>query len=645
MKKLINSVFFIGAIYVSAMVFFYAFRLVQFLFCKTPELLAGGDAWLVFCAFAMGARFDTLIACSILIAPLVVLLVSSFLAFPQRKIFIGVQIWCSVAFGAVFFASAANIPYFENFKKTLNSSVLNWVDEPSFVWGMISRELSFLLCVLGFIAVCAAFCWWIFLVRKFFSRRSTEFSPVPQNWKILTSAVVVSFVSVATCVAGIRGSFSPQTLKISHAYFCSVPFLNELGQNPAFVFIKTFQYSLDEGGKNIRLMDSVEAEKIVRSALKTNGGGASPIWRSVPAKPVVKRKNVVLVMMEAMSYDFFERKIYTPNLNAIAEKSRSFPYAFSAGIHTVNGLYSLSFGFPALLAQQPFKSSKGFTKYNGLAEMLRKRGYTTYFITSQDDQFDNAGGYLRANGIEKIISYNDFPKESILSKLGPPDDYAMRFSIPILSKDFAETGKPFFAYYMTTCNHAPRIIPDYFKPRSNDAVEQTVELTDYAIGVFLEKAKAEPWFKDTIFIFTGDHGMCHYGSRYEDALPMHHIPLIIYTPDDETKIVDDSLAGQIDVPATVMGMLGFSYENDTFGIDLLTEKRPFIFYSSDYSVAALDHEYFWFRQLLTKKEFLYRWKNGETENLISVEPDRAKRMRKYAEAMIQTAMDEVSRRK
>lgn len=645
MKKLLNSFAFVAAVYGSTIVLLSAFRVALFLFCKTPELLAGGDASLVFRAFAMGLRFDTLIVCAVLALPLAALLLSSFFSFSQRKIFIGAQIWCSVALVVVLFCSAANIPYFDNFKKTLNASVLNWVDEPAFVWGMVSRELSFTLSLVVFVAVCVGFCWWIFRLRKFFERRAEASAAVSRERKSLAAAAGICVVATAACVAGIRGSFAPQTLKMGHAYFCSVPFLNELGLNPTFVFVKTIQYSVAGKGEDVRLMDPAAAEKIVRQYLGTTDSGASPIRRSVPAKPVVKKKNVVLVMMESMSYDFFERKIYTPNLNALAEKSRTFPNAFSAGIHTVNGLYSLSFGFPALMAQQPFKTSGGFVKYSGLAEMLRERGYTTYFITSQDDQFDNAGGYLRANGIEKIISYNDYPAESILSKLGPSDDYAMRFSIPILTRDRAETGKPFFAYYMTTCNHAPRVIPDYFKPRSSDEVEQTVELTDYAVGVFLEQAKKEPWFNDTIFIFTGDHGMVHYGSKYEEALPSHHIPLIIYTPDDETKIVDESLAGQIDVPATVMGMLGFAYENDTFGIDLLSQRRPYIFYSSDYSVVALDHEYFYFRQLLSKKEFLYRWKDGGTENLAAAEPERAKKMREYSEAMIQTAQEEVNRRK
>lgn len=645
MKKLLNSLGYVASIYLTAIVFFSAFRVALFCACGgfAEAGRAEGGVALAAQAFVWGFRFDTVTTLFVLALPLVAAMAGAFFAAPQGKVFRAVQIWCSALFVPLLFLSAANIPYFANFSKTINGSVLNWLDEPAFVWGMVSAEFSFALCGLAFAAVAVGFCWILNFLRKRFARRSEAFPPVARGAKSLAAACAVCVVVAVLVFAGMRGRLASSPIRIGTAYFCSEPFFNELGLNPGFVFIKTTQDTLRERGKGVRLMDPARADAIVRAYLGTEGG-ASPIARVVPAKPGARKKNVVLVMMEAMSYDFIERGTYTPNLNALAEKSLAFPRAFSAGIHTVNGLYACSFGFPALLAQHPFKVTSGFARYDGLAETLRANGYTTYFITSQDDQFDNAGGYLRANGIEKVISYNDYPRETILSKLGPPDDYAMRFSVPILTKDQAETGKPFFAYYMTTCNHAPRVIPDYFSPRSSDEVEQTVELTDYAVGVFLEKASREPWFKDTIFVFTGDHGMCRYGSIYDEALPAHHVPLIIYTPDDETKRVNENMAGQIDIFPTVMGMLGLGYVNDSFGVDLLAETRPYIFYSSDYSVVALDREWFYVKQLTTKKESLFRWAENDVTNRIDDEPERARKMREYAEAMIQTAQEEVRKR-
>jgi len=651
MKKLLTGIGYVALIYLASVLFFGAFRAALFCACGGSELAGTTESgWsLAAQAFVWGFRFDTLTALFVLIVPLAACIISAFLPFSQKKLFIGVQLWNSILFVPMLFFSAANIPYFANFNKTINGSVLNWLDEPAFVWGMISKELSFALYGMLFLAIAVLFCWIIYVLRKIFVRRAENAAPVSRTVKGYIAALVVVLVAAVLAVAGMRGRLASSPMRIGSAYFCSVPFFNELGLNPSFVFIKTTQDMLRERGKGVRLMDVARAEAIVRKYLNPMGT-ESPIARHVPAKPNARKKNVVLVMMEAMSYDFIERKTYTPNLNALAEKSVSFTNTYSAGIHTVNGIYALSFGFPALLAQHPFKVTSGFVNYNGLANVLRENGYTTYFITSQDDQFDNAGGYLRANGIEKIISFNDYPRETILSKLGPPDDYAMRFSVPILTKDAAESGKPFFAYYMTTCNHAPRVIPDYFNPRSEDPVEQTVELTDYAIQAFLDEARKEPWFNDTIFVFTGDHGMVHYGSEYEEALPAHHIPLIIYTPDNEQKIVLDKPAGQIDVLATIMGMLGLEYVNDSFGVDLLSESRPYIFYSSDYSVAALDTEYFYFRSLTTGKESLFRW-NDKTDgkHLVNLagtpeERERVAAMRDYAEAMIQTAQEEVSRR-
>lgn len=273
MKKALNSLAFVVAVFVSAVALLSAFRGALFLICGTPELLAGSDMTLVFRAFVTGLRFDTLVVCAVLAFPLVVLLLSSFFSFSQRKIFIGAQVWCSIALVVVLFCSAANIPYFDNFKKTLNASVLNWVDEPAFVWGMISRELSFALSLVTFVAVCIVFCLWLFRLRKFFERRAEAILPAARDRKNLAAAAGICIVATALCIAGIRGSFAPQTLKMGHAYFCSVPFLNELGLNPAFVFVKTLQYSFAGRGEDIRLMDAAAAEKIVRQYLGTSGGG------------------------------------------------------------------------------------------------------------------------------------------------------------------------------------------------------------------------------------------------------------------------------------------------------------------------------------------------------------------------------------
>ena len=98
-------------------------------------------------------------------------------------------------------------------------------------------------------------------------------------------------------------------------------------------------------------------------------------------------------------------------------------------------------------------------------------------------------------------------------------------------------------------------------------------------------AAKRPWFDNTIFIFLGDHGKKLGQTQYEVAESFNHIPLIIYGKGINSEERSD-FAGQIDLAPTILGLLGVSYVQNNFGIDLTRERRPMIFYSADNVVAA-----------------------------------------------------------
>lgn len=65
--------------------------------------------------------------------------------------------------------------------------------------------------------------------------------------------------------------------------------------------------------------------------------------------------------------------------------------------------------------------------------------------------------------------------------------------------------QPFFQFVMTTSNHKPFTFPEGKIDLPQGTREGAVKYTDYALGKFLEKAKQQPWFKNTIFIVVADH--------------------------------------------------------------------------------------------------------------------------------------------
>ena len=113
---------------------------------------------------------------------------------------------------------------------------------------------------------------------------------------------------------------------------------------------------------------------------------------------------------------------------------------------------------------------------------------------------------------------------------------------------FTGIGKPFVAIVQTSGSHRPYTIPKNsrgFEPRRiADAEAQrhgfgaadeynAFRFLDHAVGVFIEGARREPWFADTIFLFYGDHGLPGSAPHIprgdqEAGLTHFHVPLLIY---------------------------------------------------------------------------------------------------------------------
>ncbi len=95
------------------------------------------------------------------------------------------------------------------------------------------------------------------------------------------------------------------------------------------------------------------------------------------------------------------------------------------------------------------------------------------------------------------------------------------------------------------------------------------------------------------------------------------------------------MAGQIDVFPTIMGILNFPYINEAFGIDMVKEQRPYIYFSEDDKYGVLDDDFY----LIVREDrtsHLYKYKTLDPNDNLSQYPDQAKRMKEYAESMFQT---------
>jgi phosphoglycerol transferase MdoB-like AlkP superfamily enzyme len=98
--------------------------------------------------------------------------------------------------------------------------------------------------------------------------------------------------------------------------------------------------------------------------------------------------------------------------------------------------------------------------------------------------------------------------------------------------------------------------------------EGAVKYTDFAIGRFIERAQERRWFEDTIFVITADHGA---NARGTSRIPVdkYRIPVLVYSPAHVAPRRVDRLMSQIDIPPTLLGLLGVDYYSKFLGRDLL----------------------------------------------------------------------------
>jgi len=560
------------------------------------------------------------------------------LSLSAKQFYTFLQVFFSICYSIVLLISAADIPYFGQFFKHLNASVWNWLSEPSFVIEMITKEKSFIVYVFLFIGVDILFC---FLLARITRKYKKEIPAPSFTIKQRVKIGALFIFAIAFCTLGIRGRIGQKSpIRIGTAYFCEDPFINQLGLSPAFVFLRTTLDMEKQTKEKITFMDEKEAINNVRNWMQINDSitNASLIARNAKTTGAPQKRNVVIILMESMASHYVQNPKLTPFLNRLIKKSNYFPNTYSAGIHTMNGLAATFFAAPALLNQHPFKTN-GIFEEPSIFEELEKQNYQTYFFCTHDEQLDNMGGFFSANHIEKIVAEKDYPLSEIHSNLGVSDDFFFENAIPYLRRA-ASKKRPFISAFLTASNHQPFIIPSHYKPSEKEPYLQAVQFADYSLEHFFELAKKEPWFKNTIFILLGDHGKPH--NDYDISLTYHHIPLIIYDPQEKNPKCYNEIAGQIDVFPTIMGMLNIPYTNETLGINLFKEKRKQIFFASDDAYGCVDSS-FYFVHRMGAKESLYDYKKGDLKNILSAHKDQAAKLNLYARSMMQTAQYLVDR--
>ncbi|MCE3229592.1 MAG: sulfatase, partial [Bacteroidetes bacterium] len=528
-------------------------------------------------AFRMGLEFDTAVFCWIVYLPMLIWSLAAFLKKPYFIIYrIGLVLFL-ILISLYYFIWAADIPYFSQFGTHLNKNALLWNENPGFVVGMIFGNFSYwgfliLFFIITFIG--------IHFTNRFYKtfRSKLEAKSYPG---ILFLLLFFVFLTGLTTI-GARGRTSDRSgLHEGLSIVSENNFINQVAINPNFTFWKSTFY---DRAVAYKAPDNIgECIDFTKNYLgvSLNTKNHRSIDRIV-TDTLKNKYNFVIVVMESMSVfkmGYYNGKKLTPHLDSLIQESVFFNNFFSSGIHTFNGLFSTTSGYPSIYAE---KSMKSYVKqsFSGLGPMLKDLGYETYFYTTHDPHFDNMQGFFKLNKFDHFISQYDFDFLQAESSLGVPDHVLLDKLVETINT--RKTNAPFAAVLMTASDHGPWKIPQDipFKPNSGDEHDDCTLYADWSIGRFMAQAKKLPWYKNTVFMFLGDHGLS-MGHTYEMPISYNHVPFVIHQPSILKADTISSPAYQPDVPATVMGIIGASYTDNTFGLNVLKYKHPFVVFSAD----------------------------------------------------------------
>lgn len=467
-------------------------------------------------------------------------------------------LWFVMSLFVMIFGAAAEVTFWLEFSTRFNFIAVDYLLYTQEVIGNIRQSYPVPALLAAFAALAGLIYRWTHQHLRAANQVTLTRS---QRWRMLALAVVTPAISLnVSNVDQLQGTGNA--------------FADELSGNGLFTLAAAMRRNELDFDKFYQTMDQAEANAVLKSLDVERQPLHQAIANADPDEaedelPLKRHpRNVILISVESLSASFLgtygNTKGLTPNLDALAKQGLVFTQLFATGTRTVRGLEALSLGTPPVPGQAIVRRPHN-EHLATLGEVLHPQGIQPYFFYGGYGYFDNMNAYFAGNSY-KVIDRTDIPKDKVMFEnvWGVADEVIFNHVIDTLAQQ-GQGQQPFFAHIMTTSNHRPYTYPsgriDIPSPGGRDGA---VKYTDYAIGDFIQKARQQPWFKDTLFVITADHCASVAG---KSKLPVegYHIPMIFYAPDLLPPGQYTSLVSQIDLAPTIVEILGKQGDGHFFG--------------------------------------------------------------------------------
>ncbi len=475
--------------------------------------------------------------------------------------------WVILAIVLLVFLEAATPGFIGEYDVRPNRIFVEYLKYPNEVFSMLWRGFKVdVFAGLGFTLLA------LWAMRRFM-RPWLSASP---NWSNKKLWLVWPLIFLITAFA-IRSSIGHRPA--NPALFAITPdsMVNSLILNSGYSVIYAV-YSLRHESKSSAIYGKMDKADI----FKLTGATDIDIPTLKTLTPSVKRDkplNLVIILQESLGAGFVESlggKPVTPNLEKLKEQGIWFEQLYATGTRSVRGIEAVVTGFQPTPADSTVKLSLSQKNFFTLASLLAKQGYSTEFIYGGETHFDNMQGFFMGNGFQQVIGQKDYKNPVFVGSWGASDEDLLNKTHEQLLQHHA-SGKSFFTLAFSSSNHAPFEFPDgridlYEQPKATE--NNAVKYADYAIGQFFEKAQKSAYWKNTLFLIVADHDIRVRGNTLV-PIEHFHIPGLILGADIQAKKIT-SIASQIDLPVTMLSLMGISAQHPMTGHDVSNKPADYL---------------------------------------------------------------------
>lgn len=504
----------------------------------------------------------------------VFILILHVVARPKTELFQRIfTLYGSCVVTVVVIVEASTPAFINQYDVRPNRLYIEYLDYPQEVFSMLVHGHLFAMLSTLLLASLTSVYSYRLLCRAFTQPPSLKKA---SNLPILMAALII-------CLFAARGTLNHRPLNPALVYFSQDSLINSLVLNSTYSVAFALKNMGNEKSAS-NLYGTMSRQKIIDTVKKASyrkqfvAGNIPTLAHNKPFVSGVK-KNLVIILEESLGARFVGELgglDITPELDKLYQQGWGFDNLYATGTRSVRGIEAITTGFTPSPSRSVVKLSKSQHNFFSLADVLSQEGYKTQFIYGGESHFDNMKSFFLGNGFNDIVDINHIENPQFISSWGVSDEDLFNQADKELTK-LSNSTEPFFSLVFTSSNHDPFDIPQgkVSLPKGHNPEnykrDLAIKYADYALGKFINKAKTQSYWENTVFLVVADHDVRVFGSE-PVPLKSFHIPAVVLNSDMKSKR-DPRLVSQIDLPVTLMSLLGVDQATPMLGFDL-TKSYP-----------------------------------------------------------------------